>query len=142
MEFSMTADAQERFLADVHVGIVAIPRPGRGPLTVPIWYDYEPGATVWMITGGSSLKGRLAATQERMSLCAQTEQAPYTYVTVEGPISIEPADAQQMLHMAIRYLGAEQGKAYAAQSPMDGSIVIRLQPEAWVSVDYGKREGS
>ena len=33
---SMSVAEREAFLADVHVGILAIERPGRGPLALPI----------------------------------------------------------------------------------------------------------
>jgi len=39
----MTKQERETFLADLHVGIISVPEQGRGPLTVPIWYLYEPG---------------------------------------------------------------------------------------------------
>ena len=42
MSLAMTKEERETFLADLHVGIISIPEEGRGPLTVPIWYLYEP----------------------------------------------------------------------------------------------------
>jgi nitroimidazol reductase NimA-like FMN-containing flavoprotein (pyridoxamine 5'-phosphate oxidase superfamily) len=43
MSLAMTPEEREAFRADVHVGIISIADEGRGPLTVPIWYAYEPG---------------------------------------------------------------------------------------------------
>ena len=43
----MTEQEREAFLADLHVGVISIPRPDGPPLTVPIWYDYEPGGDIW-----------------------------------------------------------------------------------------------
>ena len=40
---AMTKEEREAFLADLHVGVISIAEEGRGPLTVPIWYSYEPG---------------------------------------------------------------------------------------------------
>ena len=48
---SMTRAEREAFLAGQHVGIISIDEPGRGPLAVPIWYDYSPERGVWVITG-------------------------------------------------------------------------------------------
>ena len=42
MKLSMTRAEREAFLAGVHVGVLSIPEPGRGPLAAPIWYGYEP----------------------------------------------------------------------------------------------------
>ena len=43
MSFAMTRQEREAFLAEVHVGILSVADEGRGPLTVPIWYAYDPG---------------------------------------------------------------------------------------------------
>jgi nitroimidazol reductase NimA-like FMN-containing flavoprotein (pyridoxamine 5'-phosphate oxidase superfamily) len=66
---TMTKQEREAFLADVHVGIVSIPQAGRGPLTVPVWYRYEPGGEVQFATGQDSRKGRLLTPGGRISLC-------------------------------------------------------------------------
>lgn len=140
MSLAMSKDQREEFLAGLHVGIVSIQREGKGPLTVPIWYDYEPGGELWMITQNTSIKGKLLAMADRISLCVQTEVAPYQYVSIEGPFSISESTPEQLLSMAVRYLGEEQGKAYADSSgDGEGSIVVRVKPETWYTVDYSKR---
>ena len=140
MSLNMTKDEREQFLAGLHVGVVSIPQAGRGPLTVPIWYDYEPGGEVWMITGSESVKGRLLAESDRISLCAQTESAPYKYVSVEGAFTTRPLQAGELESMAIRYLGEEGGRAYAANAgDGTGSIVVSFGPERWYTIDYNKR---
>ncbi|MDA1073157.1 MAG: pyridoxamine 5'-phosphate oxidase family protein [Proteobacteria bacterium] len=133
---AMSKPDREAFLAGGHVGIVSIAREGKGPLTVPIWYDYQPGGDVWMLTGPDSLKGRALQSAKRISLCAQDESLPYKYVSVEGPFVIGPASAGQLLSMAQRYLGEEMGKAYASNSTGDDSVLVTLTPEVWYSVAY------
>ena len=59
MSLAMTRQERERFLADPHVGIISIAEEGRGPLTVPVWYSYEPGGDLRVVTGRTSRKGRL-----------------------------------------------------------------------------------
>jgi nitroimidazol reductase NimA-like FMN-containing flavoprotein (pyridoxamine 5'-phosphate oxidase superfamily) len=51
MRLSMTHAERDAFLAGVHVGVLSIPEPGRGPLAAPIWYGYEPGGEIWLVTG-------------------------------------------------------------------------------------------
>ena len=58
MSLAMTRQEREGFLAGVHVGIISIPEDGRGPLTVPVWYTYEPGKELHVTTGRTSRKGR------------------------------------------------------------------------------------
>ena len=38
MSLKMDREERETFLADVHVGMIAIEEPGRGALVAPIWY--------------------------------------------------------------------------------------------------------
>jgi hypothetical protein len=138
MSLKMSKAEREQFLADLHVGIVSIPRNGKGPLTVPIWYGYDPGGDVWMLTGPNSIKGKLLKKASRISLCAQSETPPYKYVSVEGPYTIGDPEADNSLTLATRYLGAEMGKAYVEGSSNEANILVRLTPEVWFTVDYGK----
>ncbi|MEZ4494590.1 MAG: pyridoxamine 5'-phosphate oxidase family protein [Dehalococcoidia bacterium] len=139
MSLVMTKAERESFLADLHVGVVSIEDPGRGPLTAPIWYAYEPGGAVTMLIGPRSRKAKLLEKATRASLVAQTETAPYKYVSVEGPVSISPKPPEGATKaMAIRYLGPEMGARYAAGG--DGeSLWVTLTPERWLTTDYGKR---
>ena len=84
---TMTSAEREEFLAGLHVGILSVDDPGRGPLTVSVWYTYAPGETVNVITGGQSVKAQRLRAAGRFSLSAQTETVPYRYVSVEGPIT-------------------------------------------------------
>ena len=54
MSLAMTKEEREAFLADVHVGIISVAEDGHGPLTVPVWYSYEPGGEVRIITARAS----------------------------------------------------------------------------------------
>ncbi|MBD3648058.1 MAG: pyridoxamine 5'-phosphate oxidase family protein [Pseudomonadales bacterium] len=140
MSLAMTVSEREDFLSGVHVGIVSIPRKVKGPLAVPVWYDYEPGGQPWFITSKSSIKGKLLNRADRISLCAQTEEPPYKYVSVEGPFTVSGSSHDELLHMATRYLGGDQGRAYAQASVTDEtSIIVRIEPVTWYTVDYSKR---
>jgi hypothetical protein len=45
----------------------------RGPLTVPIWYQYAEGGEPWLLTGADSAKTRLIETAGRFSLIDRME---------------------------------------------------------------------
>jgi nitroimidazol reductase NimA-like FMN-containing flavoprotein (pyridoxamine 5'-phosphate oxidase superfamily) len=140
----MTRAEREAFLAAVRVGVLSIADGARGPLTVPVWYGYEPGGDVWFVTDRESRKGKLLLLVDRASLCVQTEAPPYKYVSVEGRIAgIERADKERHRRvLAHRYLGKELGDGYLAQSGEAGSeVVVRLRPERWLTVDYAKAFG-
>ena len=135
----MTHQEAQDFLADLHVGVLSLTDDSRGPLTVPIWYDYQPEGDIFFITGPNSRKGKLLKVGVRLSLVAQSEDPPYRYVSVEGPVtSISKANKDDLLDMAIRYLGSEEGKKYAGNTENTGGVIVRVKPDRWLSVDYSK----
>jgi PPOX class probable F420-dependent enzyme len=148
MTLAMTRHERERFLAALHVGIISIAEEGRGPLTVPVWYAYEPGGELRMVTDATSRKGRLLQRAGRFSLCVQQETPPYRYVSVEGPIvAIEAADLDRDLRpLAQRYLGVAGGDRYVAnlrkEADGDDTVLVRMRPERWLTADYSKRAGA
>jgi PPOX class probable F420-dependent enzyme len=148
MSLAMTRQEREAFLANVHVGIISIPEEGRGPLTVPVWYAYESGGELRVVTGRTSRKGRLLARAGRFSLCAQTETPPYKYVSVEGPVvATVPADLERDIRpLARRYLGTQRGDRSFEQTREDpdhvDSVLVRMRPERWLTVDFGKESGA
>ena len=136
----MTQEERQAFLAGLHVGVLAIPRPEGAPLTAPIWYDYDPGGDIWVLTGPTSLKGRLLEEGTQVTLVAQTEAAPYAYVSVEGTVrEIRPADTESDTRpMAIRYLGEDMGNAYTNANAGNESVRVSIRPQRWLTVDYAK----
>jgi nitroimidazol reductase NimA-like FMN-containing flavoprotein (pyridoxamine 5'-phosphate oxidase superfamily) len=140
-KLAMNRAEREQFLAGVHVGVVGIAAEGRAPLTVPVWYAYEPGGEIRFVTGGNSRKVALLEQTGRASMCAQTETAPYQYVSVEGAVTIERhVDPDERRAIAHRYLGPELGDAYYDATAADAvdSVTVRLAPERWLTVDYNK----
>src|SRR5262249_33873904 len=142
---AMTKEERESFLAEVHVGVISIPDPGRGPLTVPIWYGYDPGGELRLVTGRLSRKARLLAGAGRFSLCVQTETPPYRYGSGEGPsVAIEAADLERDRRpLARRYLGAPAGDRYVERTRSEhaDSLLVRMRPERWLTVDYTRARG-
>ena len=138
----MSVAEREDFLAGLHVAVLSVDDPGRGPLAIPVWYSYVPGGTVNVITGGQSVKARLLRAAGRLSLCVQNESMPYRYVSVEGPITAmdETVSADERRALAHRYLGAEGGDLYVASTSEQaaGSVAFRMSPERWRTSDYGK----
>ncbi len=133
----MSPDERDAFLAGVHVGILAIDEPGRGPLAMPIWYRYE-GGVVEISMDGSSLKARLLRAAGRATMTVQDENPPYKYVSVEGPVTVE-SRSESAQSMATRYLGPELGAWYAEQNPPgDDTVIAVLRPEHWRTFDFAK----
>lgn len=137
---SMTRAEREAFLAEVHVGVLAIEQPGFGPLALPIWYLVEDGDVI-IGMDGTSKKAELLRAAGRATLTVQTEEAPYKYVSVEGPVAIVN-EQRDDFEMASRYLGPELGRWYADNNPStEESVLVRLTPERWLTKDFGKLMG-
>ena len=140
MTTKMTREEREDFLAAPRVGVVAIPEEGRGPLAVPVWYWYEPGGDLWFETQPDSRKGRLLQVGTRISLCVQSEEPPFAYVSVEASV-IDIAEDDRELHeipMAVRYLGETQGREYIDSLPPSEWKRYICRPKRWLSMDGSK----
>jgi len=143
---SMSRSEREAFLAGTHVAILTVADGTRGPLALPVWYRYEPGGEVRIVTGRTSRKLGLIKKAGRVSLCVQTETAPYEYVTVEGPATIgEPDHERDIRGVAIRYLGERVGEMYLAmtaeQRAAEGEVLVSVRPERWLTADFHKMTG-
>jgi Pyridoxamine 5'-phosphate oxidase len=123
MSHSMSRSERESFLSEPHVGVLSVSGRGGRPLAVPVWYTFVPGGAVSVITGLRSTKGLLIEAANRFGICAQTEVAPYKYVSVEGPViakenPVSPTERREMAH---RYLGEKFGDLYFESTEPDAS---------------------
>ena len=86
----MSAAERELFLAGVHVGVLsaAVGTAGR-TLAVPVWYSYQPGGLLTVLTGRRSRKAAVIRAAGRSGVCVQDDSPPYRYVSVEGPVVAE-----------------------------------------------------
>jgi nitroimidazol reductase NimA-like FMN-containing flavoprotein (pyridoxamine 5'-phosphate oxidase superfamily) len=138
----MTRAEREAFLAGLHVGLVAVNEAKQGPLVVPVWYTYEPGGEIVVVTRPQARKTGLLVPGARVAFCAQTEELPPKYVSVQGRVvSTEPADVERDVKPVVRkYLGAEVGDAYVDGTRPNGTdeIVVRIRPMRWYSRDFAK----
>ncbi len=136
----MSKDEREAFLRLPHVGVIGIEDSGRGPLTVPIGFDYTDDGHIRVLMHPESKKAVLIDAAGRFSLCSQSEQLPYQYVMVEGPVvDRQPCDVEAHARpMAHRYLGQKMGDDYVGSGQDSSSVVYSMKPERWYSVDYGK----
>jgi hypothetical protein len=137
---SMTPVERQTFLTEVpRVGVLTVEAPDRAPIASPLWYTVEPDGSITFSVGASSRKARLLRAAARATLCAQTEEMPYRYVSVSGPIvDLGPSSDDARRDRAHRYLGAEFGEAYFTSTRDEADVTFALRPERWASVDYNK----
>ncbi len=143
MPTTMTIKERVSFLCKAHVAVLGVASDGdEGPVLMPVWYRYEAGGEITILTERNSRKARLIRGAGRFSLCLQQDQVPYQYVTAEGPVTQirDSVTVEERRMLAHRYLGTEQGHRYiestAAATP--DIIAIQMRPERWIAVDQGK----
>jgi PPOX class probable F420-dependent enzyme len=140
MDLRMTPEERMTFLTEVpRVGVLSVDAPGRAPVASPVWYTIEADGAIAFSVGTESQKSRLLRAAGRVTMCVQSETAPYSYVSAEGPVEERgPSTDASRRDRAHHYLGAEFGEAYHAATRDEPNLTFALRPQRWASVDYGK----
>ncbi|MBF6191478.1 pyridoxamine 5'-phosphate oxidase family protein [Nocardia sp. CDC186] len=136
----LTLQERQEFLAQPHVAAFSVAAgAGRGPLTVPIWYQYSPGGEAWILTGPQSQKMRYLREAGRFGLMVQQVEPAVRYVSVEGPVTrTTPMTDEMHREMVARYLPPESVDAYLKAAEAYGEqVAVFLRPERWLSADLG-----
>jgi|SRR5579875_2018048 len=132
---------RQLFLAEPHVAALSVAAEGgRGPVTVPIWYQYEPGGEAWVLTGPTSRKARLIEAAGRFSLMVDRVEPTVRYVSVEGPVTRTVPGTEALLReMTERYLPPDKVEGYLkfAYEELGKHVAIYLRPERWLASDMG-----
>jgi nitroimidazol reductase NimA-like FMN-containing flavoprotein (pyridoxamine 5'-phosphate oxidase superfamily) len=138
---ALSTEDREQFLAEPHIAALSVyAGDTRGPLTVPIWYQYSPGGEPWILTGPASTKARLIEATGFFSLMVERLEPTTRYVTVDGSVSsIEPGTDAHLEEITRRYLSGEAADKYLefARKELGENVVIRMKPERWLSADMG-----
>jgi pyridoxamine 5'-phosphate oxidase-like protein len=115
---------------------------GRGPVSAPVWYTLEADGRLTFSVGAGSQKATLLRAAGRATMCIQSEEPPYRYVSVEGAAEERGGSSDDSRHeRAIRYLGPEFGELYFASTRDEAEITFAIVPERWASIDYDKLFG-
>jgi hypothetical protein len=138
---ALSISEREHFLAEPRIAALSVSAgPDRGPLTVPIWYQYTPGGEVWVLTSPGSRKARLIEQAGRFTLMVERLEPTVRYVSVEGPATrTVPRTQELLLEISRRYLPADKVQAYIefAKTELSDEVAIYLQPQRWLSADLG-----
>lgn len=138
---ALTSEERESFLAEPHIAALAVAAGSdRGPLVVPIWYQYTPGGEVWLLTSPDSRKAKLIEAAGRFSLMVERVEPTVRYVTVEGPVTrTEPGTDAMMREMTERYLAPDKVEGYLefARAELGDHVAFHLRPQHWLSADLG-----
>ncbi|MCW1959079.1 MAG: pyridoxamine 5'-phosphate oxidase family protein [Mycobacterium sp.] len=133
---------REQFLAEPRVAALSVSAGNdRGPLTVPIWYQYQysPAGDPWVLTGLDSRKHRLIEAAGSFTLMVERSEPSLRYVAVSGSVAgIAPATDAKHREMAARYVTADKLEAYLTYAESYGEqVAITMRPQHWLSADLG-----
>ncbi|MBD0859971.1 pyridoxamine 5'-phosphate oxidase family protein [Gordonia sp. zg691] len=138
---ALTTTEREAFLAEPHVAALSVEaEPGRAPLTVPIWYHYEPGGRPWLLTGTESRKLQLIRAAGRFTLMVDEVSPRLMYVSVSGDVVDMVAGTRgDLQEMASRYLPPQAVDPYLEMAERDHGpqTKLYLEPKQWVSLNLG-----
>jgi hypothetical protein len=138
---ALSREEREQFLAEPHIGALSVyAGDKRGPLTVPIWYQYAPGGEPWVLTGAGSRKHQLIEAAGYFSLMAERVEPTVRYVAVDGAVSrIEPGTDEQLEEVTRRYLSGDSADNYLkfARENLGENVIVYMKPEHWLSADMG-----
>jgi len=123
----------EAFLrSPVRPGILATVRADGRSHAAPIWFDVDDDGSIVFNTGEDTVKGRNLRRSGRASLCVQDDQPPFSFVTVEGPVTLhDDLDLVGTWAARIggRYMGADRAEEYGRRNGVPGELLVRLTPE-------------
>ena len=138
---SLSVRDRESFLAEPHVAALSVTAgQGRGPFTVPIWYQYAPGGEAWVHTEAGSRKARLIEAAGRFTLMVERVLPTVRYVSVEGPVTRTVLATEALVEeIAARYLPPDKVPAYIefARAELGEQVAIYLRPQRWLTADLG-----
>jgi PPOX class probable F420-dependent enzyme len=117
------------------LGVLATYRANGDVLLSPVWHRWR-GGGFDVVTGGDDVKVRHLRGDPRASIVVCEHEPPYRGIEVRGTAVLGHADAGVVRDIAGRYLGEEEGRAYADRGSDD--TLIRLEPghlRAWDFAD-------
>jgi PPOX class probable F420-dependent enzyme len=129
---NMTPEEIHKFLlTDSRTGKLATVRKDGRPHVAPIWFDLDGDELVFM-TWHESVKAANIHRDPRVSICVDEEVPPFSFVIIEGTVTISGEDAAERLHWATRiggrYMGPDQAEAYGRRNSVQGELVLRVTP--------------
>jgi PPOX class probable F420-dependent enzyme len=128
---SLSDDRVREFLSTgTRTGKIAWVAANGAPHVAPIWFVVD-GDDLVFNTGSSTGKGRALAREGRASLVVDDQMPPYSFVKVDGTISLSD-DGDEVRRFAAliggRYMGADRAEEYGQRNGVPGELLVRLHP--------------
>jgi len=117
------------------VAVLATYRANGDILLSPVWHRWRDGGFD-VVTSEDDVKVRHLRADARASMVVYEHERPYRGIEVRGRAVLGRAEADDVRDIAGRYLGVDEGRAYAEGAHDD--TLIRLEPgrlRAWDFAD-------
>ena len=128
----MTEEERRGFLCEgTRTAKLATVRADGRPHVAPIWFALDDDGSIVFTTAADSVKGKALRRDPRVSLCVDDERPPYSFVTVDGTVTLSE-DLETMLEWATRiggrYMGADLAEAYGRRNAVEGELLVQVTP--------------
>ena len=128
-------EAHAFLMAGTRTGKLATVRSDGRPHVVPIWFVLREGRIVFN-TSEESVKAINMRSDRRVAMCVDDETPPYSFVTVEGAVTLT-RDDPELLEIATeiggRYMGRDRAEEFGRRNAAPGELVVRLSMDTVIS---------
>lgn len=130
MQQMTPGEVRDFLTSPVRTGKLASVRADGRPHVTPIWFALD-GDDLLFTTWHESVKAQNLRRDPRVSLCVDDDRPPFSYVIIEGTVTISEDLAELRRWAGIiggRYMGADQAEAYGQRNGVPGELLVRLTP--------------
>ena len=121
------------------VAVLATYKRDGSVLLSPVWHQWRDGGFD-VVVGPNDIKLKHLGRDPRASVLVYGNDPPYAGLEARGAASIDPdGGADAIASMAVRYLGPEDGPAYAAT--VTNAVLVRLEPTELRGWDFADEWG-
>ena len=116
------------------VAVLATYRRDGSVLLSPVWHRWRDGGFD-VVVGPNDIKLKHLRRDPRASVLVYGHEPPYAGLEARGEVRLATEGAAEaILSMAVRYLGPEDGPAYAAT--VTNAVLVRLEPDELRGWDF------
>ena len=134
MRTGLSPDDLGDLLEQPLVAVLATYRASGEVLLSPVWHRWRDGGFD-VVVFAEDIKVKHLGRDPRASILVYEHVPPYRGLELRGEAQVlEAGGGEALLDMGIRYLGPEDGRAYAESAAGTPTVVVRLEPgviRAW-----------
>ena len=128
MRKNLTIDQLGDFVREPCCATLATYRSDGTVLLSPVWHEWVDGGFN-VVTLASDVKAKHLRRDPRAGLVVAENSPPYCGIEVSARAALrDDAGARTLARIAVRYLGAERGEAYARAAAEEALVVVRIEP--------------